>query len=65
MKNREIVGKEIEKAKQMNMMLKFYIPKTYKETVDDFKIMESLRTDTIITDYPVELRKYQKESQLP
>jgi len=57
-KDKERILQEMSKARERNMLIKFYIPRSLKETDEDYKILENLGTDTIITDYPEQLLQY-------
>jgi glycerophosphoryl diester phosphodiesterase len=58
LQNKERVLEEINKAREKKMKLKFYVPRSHKETEEDYSIMEKLGTDTIITDYPEQLTMF-------
>jgi len=63
-KDKERVLQEMGKARERNMLVKFYIPRSHIETEEDYKVLESLGTDTIITDYPEKLLNYMEKLYL-
>jgi glycerophosphoryl diester phosphodiesterase len=63
-KDPERIQQEMNKAREKNMLIKFYIPRSLKETEEDYKMIERLGADTLITDYPEKVLEYLEKLSL-